>query len=69
MNGMQRYGANLFYWYAWGYKSRDAALEALDTLYCDGDVSPGELPRIETYRNRDGATRYGIMLAERAAYA
>ena len=69
MNGLQRYGSNLFYWYAWGYKSREAALDALDSLYCDGEVSPGELPRIEPYRNPQGVTRYGIMLAERAAYA
>jgi hypothetical protein len=67
MNGNQRYGANLFYWYAYGYKSREAALEALDRMFADDEVSPGELPRIETYKNRDGVTRYGVMLADRAA--
>lgn len=67
MNGLRKYGANYFYWYAWGYKSGEAALDALDDLYCGGDVSRGELPRIETYKNNAGATRYGIMLAERAA--
>lgn len=48
------------YWYAYGYTSRAAAEIALEIAYNRGDVMPGENPRIETYKNKDGATRYGI---------
>lgn len=65
MTGLHKHGDQLFYWYAWGYKTRAAAIEALDDLYCDGEVSQAELPRIEPYKNRDGATRFGVMLADR----
>lgn len=48
------------YWYTYGYKTRAAAEIALEIAYSRGDVMPGENPRIEAYRNTDGATRYGI---------
>ena len=48
------------YWYAYGYTSRAKAEIALEIAYNRGDVMPGENPRIETYKNKDGATRYGI---------
>lgn len=48
------------YWYSYGHKTRAAAEIALDIAYSSGDVLPGERPRVEAYRNKDGATRYGI---------
>lgn len=48
------------YWYAYGYKTEAAAEIALERAYSAGDVLPGERPRIEAYRTRDGARRYGI---------
>lgn len=48
------------YWYAYGYKTKAAAEIALEIAYSTGDVLPGENPRVEAYRNKDGATRYGI---------
>ena len=48
------------YWYSYGYKTRAAAEIALEIAYSSGDVMPGERPRVEAYRNKDGATRYGI---------
>ena len=48
------------YWYAYGYSSRAKAEIALEIAYSRGDVMPGENPRVETYKNKDGATRYGI---------
>ena len=48
------------YWYAYGYTSRAKAEIALEIAYSRGDVMPGENPRVETYKNKDGATRYGI---------
>ena len=48
------------YWYAYGYKTHAAAEIALENAYSSGDVMPGENPRVEAYRNKDGATRYGI---------
>ena len=48
------------YWYAYGYKTRDAAEIALEIAYNTGDVMPGERPRVEPYKTKDGATRYGV---------
>jgi len=48
------------YWYSYGHKTRAAAEIALEIAYSTGDVLPGERPRIEAYRARDGARRYGI---------
>lgn len=48
------------YWYAFGYTSRAKAEIALEIAYSTGDVLPGERPRIEPYRTRDGAKAYGI---------
>ena len=50
------------YWYSYGHKTRAAAEIALEIAYSTGDVMPGERPRVEPYRNKDGATRYGIRL-------
>ena len=48
------------YWYAFGYKTRDAAEIALEIAYNTGDLLPGERPRVEPYKTRDGAKAYGI---------
>ena len=48
------------YWYSYGHKTRAAAEIALEIAYNIGDVLPGERPRVEAYKNKDGATRYGI---------
>ena len=48
------------YWYSYGHKTRAAAEIALEIAYNTGDVLPGENPRVEAYRNKDGATRYGV---------
>ena len=50
------------YWYSYGHKTRAAAEIALEIAYSTGDVLPGERPRVEPYKSRDGATRYGIRL-------
>lgn len=48
------------YWYAYGYTSRAKAEIALEIAYNTGDVLPGERPRVEAYKTRDGVTRYGV---------
>ena len=48
------------YWYAYGYTSRAAAEIALEIAYSAGDVMPGENPRVQSYRNKNGEQRYGI---------
>jgi hypothetical protein len=50
------------YWYAYGYTSRAAAEIALEIAYSAGDVMPGENPRVEQYRTRDGTKAYGIRI-------
>lgn len=57
---MDSYYTGEAYWYAYGYKTEAAAEIALEIAYNAGDVLPGERPRIEAYRTRDGARRYGI---------
>ena len=56
MTGMESY------WYAYGYTSRAKAEIAHEIAYSTGDVLPGERPRVEQYRTRDGAKAYGIRL-------
>jgi hypothetical protein len=48
------------YWFAYGYKTRESAEMVLATAYSAGDVMPGENPRVEAYRTKDGAKRYGV---------
>lgn len=48
------------YWYSYGHKTRAAAEIALEIAYNTGDVLPGERPRVEPYKTKDGVTRYGI---------
>ena len=50
------------YWYSYGHKTRAAAEIALEIAYSSGDVLPGERPRVEPYKTKDGATRYGIRI-------
>lgn len=57
---MDSYYTGDAYWYSYGHKTRAAAEIALEIAYSTGDVLPGERPRVEQYRNRDGVTRYGI---------
>lgn len=47
--------------YAYGYKSRDAAEDALETMFAAGEVSPGEKPRIYRY-SCPGGHRWAIDL-------
>jgi hypothetical protein len=48
--------------YAYGYKTHSAALTALYDMFADGTVSPGERPQIGSYKTKDGATRWRILL-------
>ena len=50
------------YWYAYGYKSKLAALKAMENGYSDGEISPGEKPFVKRYVTDRGDTRYGIKL-------
>lgn len=50
------------YWYSYGHKTRAAAEIALEIAYSTGDVLPGENPRVEAYKTKDGAKAYGIRL-------
>ena len=50
------------YWYSYGHKTRAAAEIALEIAYNAGDVLPGERPRVEQYKTKDGVTRYGVRI-------
>ncbi len=52
------------YWYAYGYRSHQAALDAIEAMYADGEISPCNDPRVKPYETTDGATRYGVQLLE-----
>lgn len=49
--------------YAWGYKSRAAAEEALEDLYAFDEVSDASRPKISSYKTEAG-TRWQITLDE-----
>ena len=48
------------YWYSYGHMTRAAAEIAWEIAWNNGDVMPGENPRIEAYRNKAGEKRFGI---------
>lgn len=48
--------------YAYGYRTRDAALEALEDSLANGDVTMGEGPEVSSYRTHEGALRWRITL-------
>jgi len=49
------------HWFAYGFKSREAAETALHNAIADGEVSPCEKPRVEAYAaTSDDGKRYGI---------
>jgi hypothetical protein len=52
------------YWYAYGYRTQQAALDAIEDMYADGEISPCNAPRVKPYQTTDGATRYGVQLLE-----
>ena len=54
------------YWYSYGHKTRAAAEIALEIAWNSGDVLPGENPRVEAYRTKDGAKRYGVRVSQAA---
>ena len=48
------------HWYAYGYRSRDAAEDALEDCFAAGEVSACEAPEVRSYRARSGERRWGI---------
>ena len=50
------------YTYAFGYRSSEAAVEAIIDMCCAGEVSTAEGPRAESYRTQAGALRWRITL-------
>jgi len=48
------------YWYAYGYKSKSAAIEAINNGYADGEICSGEKPFVKKYTTDRGDVRYGI---------
>lgn len=54
------------YTYAYGYKTRDDAREALADMFCEGTMSQGDLPEIVAYSAqslRGNVRRYMITCA------
>lgn len=51
------------YWYATGYKTKDAALLALSDMMPE-EISESEAPNVKSYIARNGKRRYGIELKQ-----
>lgn len=49
--------------YAYGYKTRDAAMLAIEDMFANGEISECDRPEVASYKNREGKTRYRILLA------
>lgn len=45
---------------AYGYKSVEAALDALEDMFAGGEVCEGEHPRISRYTAKNGKVRFSI---------
>jgi len=54
------------YSWAYGYKSRQAAEDAIDSAYADGEVSLCEDPRAESYIAVNGTRAWRISLIDTA---
>ncbi|RID91849.1 hypothetical protein D2N39_11470 [Gemmobacter lutimaris] len=55
------------YIYSRGKASRDAAEERIESLICEGEISPAEKPRAARYTLADGVTaRWAIVLTDTA---
>ena len=50
------------YTYAYGYGTADDAEDALESLCANGEISPAENPRTESYRAPNGSRRWRITL-------
>lgn len=50
------------YTYAYGYRTADAAEDAIENLCSEGEISTGENPKAESYRTQAGALRWRITL-------
>lgn len=48
--------------YAWGYRSRISAEDAIEHMIAAGEVSVSEHPRARTYQTRDGRTLWAVDL-------
>lgn len=44
----------------YGYKTFDAAYEALENMFNRGEMTEGERPEISSYKNTKGQTRWQI---------
>lgn len=47
-------------WYAYGYKTREQAAEALEKAFTAGEIVEGECPEIVSYRYPGRPRRWGI---------
>jgi hypothetical protein len=52
------------YDYELGFRTRQAALNAIDNYFADGAVSWSQQPEVESYKAKSGATLYKVTLAE-----
>lgn len=48
--------------YAWGYKTRDAAENAVEDMFASAEISECENPTIKSYTNKAGARRFAVWL-------
>lgn len=49
--------------YAWGYRSRISAADAIEHMLACGEVSPSEEPETKSYRTKDGRRLWCVTLA------
>lgn len=48
-----------FFWWAYGYKTRHDAEQALQDAYAEAEASPGDGMQVRPYKTPKG-TRYGL---------
>jgi hypothetical protein len=61
MNAILRKGT-LYYWYAWGYRTHERAVDAAHNLIADCEISWSEDPQVEAYKTKEGERRFGVLL-------
>lgn len=54
----------MFRSYAWGYKTRAAAVDAIEAMFAECEISAADQPRVNTYKNKNNETRYSVELRD-----
>ena len=51
------------FFYATGYRTQEAAADAIDDMFCDGEIDRADRPQVRSYTASNGKRRWGVELS------